>query len=728
MNSSIFPLRLQLVLPLLLIALLMCLVLTQQASPQKEATPLDRTPREKTRAEISSTSGLASSTGLIRSRRSGNWSEAGTWENGSIPDKGSRVQIQAGHRVVYDVNSAQVIRSIHVAGTLTFSRKGDTRLDVGLIKIQAGQDASEHGFHCDTPPSAPAAGSVRPALEVGTAAAPIPAGVTARIRLTYLAGMDKESCPAIVCCGGRMDLHGAPLARTWVELSQLARAGEAKLVLPAPLPGWKVGDRIVIVGTTRQVGYLGTRKMPTVDSIKGKHSSEERIITDMKRWGGSGFGPHTQWQIVSLDAPLRFEHRATEAYQTEVANLSRNVIIESADPAGVRGHTMYHRHSQGSISYVEFRHLGKEGVLGKYPIHYHLCGDTMRGSSVLGASIWDSGNRWVTIHGTQYLVVRDCVGFGSIGHGFFLEDGTEVFNVLDRNLAILACRGKPLPEQMLPYDQNLGSGFWWANNLNTFTRNVAAECDEDGFRFEVVKTAAFDPRLAILQPDGRRAVVDVRTVPFVRFEGNEAHTHRLFAINLGGFSATEVNKPESDVGGVGPDGKHPLLLRHLQVWDAHWGFHTGCPRIIIEEAEFHDCLYGMWRCVLDGHEHKRVRYLETLNPLFFPRHASSTVMDDVRPYPEDHPVDDLPPLTIITHIERLSAGRLRLRGTASDNYEIAQVTVNGQMARALEPNFAEWEVELPIQNSTAVKLAAHSTDAAGNVEQRPHVLAMPLPD
>ena len=114
--------------------------------------------------------------------------------------------------------------------------------------------------------------------------------------------------------------------------------------------------------------------------------------------------------------------------------------------------------------------LGKEGVLGRYSIHFHLVRDTMRGASVIGASIWDSGNRWITIHGTDYLVVRDCVGYGSIGHGFFLEDGTEVFNVLDRNLAVQSFKARPLPKQVLPFDPNDGAGFWWANSLNAFTR------------------------------------------------------------------------------------------------------------------------------------------------------------------------------------------------------------------------------------------------------------------
>ena len=59
-------------------------------------------------------------------------------------------------------------------------------------------------------------------------------------------------------------------------------------------------------------------------------------------------------------------------------------------------------------------------------------------------------NRWLTIHGTNYLVVRDCVGYQSIGHGFFLEDGTEVYNVLDRNLAVQASAASGCPSRCCP--------------------------------------------------------------------------------------------------------------------------------------------------------------------------------------------------------------------------------------------------------------------------------------
>jgi hypothetical protein len=51
--------------------------------------------------------------------------------------------------VIYDIASDRAVRSIHVAGTLRFDPDRDTRLDVGLIEIQAGDDVGENGFDCD---------------------------------------------------------------------------------------------------------------------------------------------------------------------------------------------------------------------------------------------------------------------------------------------------------------------------------------------------------------------------------------------------------------------------------------------------------------------------------------------------------------------------------------------------------------------------------------------------
>src|SRR5262249_12342438 len=159
------------------------------------------------------------------------------------------------------------------------------------------------------------------------------------------------------------------------------KAGQKQVRLERPAAGWGVGDRVVLTATGGG-GRLNRNRM-MLRPVKGKGpvgQTGERGIAGVKD------------NQLTLDPPPGYRHDGDGDYRGEVANLSRNVVVESADPDGHRGHTMYHRFSSGSISYAEFRHLGKEGVLGKYPVHFHLCGDTMRGSSVIGASIWDSHN------------------------------------------------------------------------------------------------------------------------------------------------------------------------------------------------------------------------------------------------------------------------------------------------------------------------------------------------
>src|SRR5262249_52136242 len=307
---------------------------------------------------------------------------------------------------------------------------------------------------------------------------------------------------------------GAPLSRTWVKLAVAAHKGDGAVTLAETVQGWRVGDRVLVTDTQ---GIPSSQRKPPHGLA---FIAEERVIQAID---GT--------QLV-LNKPLDREHVGQEGHQVEVADFSRSVCVDAGAPHRARANTMYHRHSAGSISYAEFRHLGKEGVLGRYPLHFHLVGDTMRGSSVLGASIWDSGNRWLTIHGTNYLVVRDCVGYQSEGHGFFLEDGTEVYNVLDRNLAVQAYHSKPQAGQALPFDANFGAGFWWANCLNTFTRNVACE-NNYGFFFEARPTEKVSLTLPVARPDGVRRPVDVRTLPFVRFSDNETHCNNTVGLNLG---------------------------------------------------------------------------------------------------------------------------------------------------------------------------------------------------
>jgi hypothetical protein len=741
---------------------------------------------------------------VIRSAKSGNWSSADTWLGDRIPGEGDRVHVLGAHTVTYDVASDAVIRAINVAGTLTFARDRSTRLNVGLIKIEATDAFSEDGFDCtahfdDVDPALP-----RATLEVGSPLTPMPAQHTALIRLHHVEGLDPQSCPAIVCCGGRMDFHGAPLSRTWVKLGATANKGDATVTLGEEVTGWRVGDQVVLTSTA------------FADHKEGR--SEPRGITtigDLK---------------LTLDQPLDHEHLGEGDFRGEVANLSRNVVVESADPEGVRGHTMYHRGSAGSISYAEFRHLGKKDTLGRYSLHFHLVGETMRGSYVIGASIWDSHNRWLTIHGTNYLVVRDCVGFRSVGHGFFLEDGTEVFNILDRNLAIAARRGKRLPKQVLPFDANDGAGFWWACSLNSFTNNVAADCGQYGFRFEATPSSSFDiASPEIMQPDGTLRKTDIRTLPFIRFEGNEVHsTYGLYGVNLG-----------EGVRGIGPDVRHPFVMRNTKIWNVHYGLRPQSPSLLVENLAIQSH-YGVYHPNFDNHVYRNVtirqtgtepfnrghdddsrqdgllavdglvfdncrsggmpliqisddnssgkaqshfRGVETVNwdqrgrrreasivnlgggprpqpktdkgvPIYLHdwygpgRHAivvstrSPEYKAEPNKYREDRPltgdesrvaevsdiefpalldpVDDLPPATVITHVEPRGTDQVVVRGTVADNGEIRRVVVSGRDAH-LDSATGAWKLELP-RTAAPLELRAHAEDAAGNIEKLPHVV------
>jgi hypothetical protein len=539
----------------------------------------------------------------IRSVVSGRWSDPGTWKPARVPRTGDRVLVSRNTSIVYDVQSDEVIRLVQVAGRMEFARDRDTELNVGVLKVQNSEACSESGFACDFTgvnlagePQAPREGPLA-TLAIGTPEAPIPAEHTARIRLHYLEGMNRDDAPALVCCSARLELHGAPLSRTWVKLGQLVQAGDDTVTLAEPVSGWRVGDEVIVTGSEH--GYRGETFRRHPEDV----STEERRIMAI------------EGQTIRLDKPLQHKHFGEGEFRSEVANLSRNVVIESANPDGVRGHTLYHAFSRGGISYARFSHLGKEGTLGRYAIHFHLLGDSMRGTSVRGAAIVDSHNRWITIHGTEYLVVRDCVGYQSVGHGFFLEDGTEVYNLLDRNLGVQAYRGKRLPSQVLPFDPNDGAAFWWANGRNSLTRNVSCENDEYGFRYDMQKTSSFDSVLPISMPDGATEKVDVRTIPIWNFRENEAHTEGVYGVLV---AANGNNQPDTSITDqrmldyvrridwTGPDVRHPHTLQDVKIWEVHYALRPHSPAMWLENIRIDGAAYGIYRPAFENQVYRNL--------------------------------------------------------------------------------------------------------------------------
>jgi acylphosphatase len=401
------------------------------------------------------------------------------------------------------------------------------------------------------------------------------------------------------------------------------------------------------------------------------------------------------------------------------------------------------------------------------------------------------------------------VGYQSVGHGFFLEDGTETYNVLDRNLACQAYKGRRLPKQVLPFDGNEGAGFWWANSLNTFTRNVACESDRYGYRFEASRSSQVNLTMEVRQPDGRKSPVDIRTLPFVRFDDNEEHSDGLYGFNLG-----------EGVDRVGPDAKHPFVIRNMKLWDIHYAFRPEIPSVLVEDMKIWRAVYGVYHPDFDRHVYRKLYIGETnaepfnrghddenrqygplsVDGLVFERcsgtliqvsqysptgrgecHFRNVEFKDNKRYvpaevdttlngqPKEPAPDDVVPyyfhdyfgpgrhakLLTLSMIEKAKDGleykELKpltgrasrvaeakdvefpklldpvddlARGTCSDNGDVKRVVVNGREARAVRPNFAEWEIDL---RADETKVSAKAEDAAGNEEKTPHEVSLAAP-
>lgn len=128
----------------------------------------------------------------------------------------------------------------------------------------------------------------------------------------------------------------------------------------------------------------------------------------------------------------------------EVINLSRNVRIEGT--AGGRSHVTIMSTQPQTIRYAAFRFLGPrqpsdgytEGVIGRYPIHFHHAGSGSRGSIVEGNVIRDSGNRAIVPHHSDGITVRDNVAYGVLESAYWWDPGDDHASndvIFDHNFA-----------------------------------------------------------------------------------------------------------------------------------------------------------------------------------------------------------------------------------------------------------------------------------------------------
>ena len=90
------------------------------------------------------------------------------------------------------------------------------------------------------------------------------------------------------------------------------------------------------------------------------------------------------------------------------------------------------------IQGVEFAKMGQPGKMGHYPLHFHMARQVPPNTFIKDSTINEFMTRWIVLHSTQGVLLQRNIGYKSIGHGFYLESGTETDNKFYSNLGIFA--------------------------------------------------------------------------------------------------------------------------------------------------------------------------------------------------------------------------------------------------------------------------------------------------
>uniref|UniRef100_A0A7M4FHS0 hyaluronoglucosaminidase n=1 Tax=Crocodylus porosus TaxID=8502 RepID=A0A7M4FHS0_CROPO len=324
------------------------------------------------------------------------------------------------------------------------------------------------------------------------------------------------------------------------------------LSLVDDVTSWLPGDRIVIASTDYSM-----------------HQAEEFNLLPC---------PECKSNQVKIDGSPLYLHIGEVVdgidMRAEVGLLTRNILIKgemedscygqnhcqffSFDTFG--GHIKIQRNfSSVHMEGVELKNMGQQ-ILGSYPVHFHLTGDVdERGgydppTYLDNLAIHHCFSRCVAIHGTHGLLVKDTIGYDTLGHCFFLEDGMEQRNTFYHNLGLLTKSGTILPSDRneamclairtnvygnyipLPSTNCMAvSTFWIANPNNNLIGNAAAGAQDVGiwYIFHRVPTG---------QSEGQYPEGQAEFTPLGIFYNNRVHSNFKAGLFIGkGVKTTKAS-------------------------------------------------------------------------------------------------------------------------------------------------------------------------------------------
>jgi hypothetical protein len=466
---------------------------------------------------------------------SGAWDSAATWKDGAIPGDGARVLINKNHTVVINKELSTHLRTVRVEGELSFNPHKNTKLIV------------------DTMVTVPDS-----TLRIGEPSIPIDTDKKAQIIIRDYRGegmiTGNASSPDYdplrigqgILTNGLFLAYGAEkLPYIGISGEGVAR-GEQTVMLDESPDGWRVGDTVVVLGTSE----LGNQ-------------SEERTITALSD------------SSVTLSESLEYDHKIAETtinnsgMQVHIANLSRNIIIKT-DPQALeghgdknnpenvehRGHVLFMHNNNVNINYIQFKDLGrtnKKYVLNeshfasedadapatqigtnqaaRYPVHFHRAGLDGKVGRVKGCVIVNSPG-WGYVNHSSNVIMRNNIAYHVFGASFITEAGDEN-GIFEANMAI-ETRASDLEVGVVLGDVKnwgkrnrdddwgfQGNGFWILGPHVDFVDNIVNGSSNSAFGF---KRHTIDDATGVIYAEDEHER-DYHVVSLKSFVGNVAYAN-----------------------------------------------------------------------------------------------------------------------------------------------------------------------------------------------------------
>ncbi len=471
---------------------------------------------------------------------SGAWSDPKTWKDGIVPKDGDRILIHANHRVVINKELTEHYRTIKLEGELAFNPHKNTALYVDTLLTEPGS-----------------------VLRIGEPRNPIDADKTAKLIIsdyneegmitkdTNSSDYDPLRIGQGILTNGLFLAHGAEKTPYLAISDEGVTKDSTTITLDEEPEGWRVGDKIVILGTSPS----GTE-------------SEERTIVGIN--GGT----------ITIDEPLKYDHLIPETtiqddrIKVHVANITRNIIIET-DPKvlnkistkekstikhkhGIknisdiidryniehRGHVLFMHNNNVNLNYVEFKDLGrtlkatpldetkfkgdKATYIGKnqaarYSVHFHRAGLDGKVGRINGCVV-NTSPGWGYVNHSSNVIMKDNIAYRVYGSSFITEAGDEK-GVFKGNMAI-ATRGfgksdvKGWGHRNHYYGDGgyHGNGFWIRGPYVDIVDNIVNGSSNSAF---AMKRSTIDNVTGVIEDNQEE--VPYREVGLKSFIGNIAY-------------------------------------------------------------------------------------------------------------------------------------------------------------------------------------------------------------